>query len=132
MDSDDFTLLISLLRAEAENDDALDYIEYNDGYSFMVTKMTGKDLIGLSVQNRIVTRKDDADYFEAVIFLSRNAPEELPDDEDALDSLMEKGMTIWREVISASTCLSLLYLGSDLISGFRIACRAYELAKKNG
>lgn len=130
MDSDDFTLLISLLRAEAENDDALDYIEYNDGYSFMVTKMTGKDLIGLSVQNRIVTRKDDANYFEAVIFLSRNAPEELPDDENALDSLMEESKSIWRKIISASTGLSLLNLGSNLISGFRIACRAYELASK--
>lgn len=132
MDSDDFTLLVSLLRAEAENDDTLDFVEYNDGYSFMVTKRTGKDLIGLSIQNRIVTRKDDNDYFEAVVFLSRDAPKELPDDEDALDSLMERGKTIWREVISASTYLSLLNLSSDLISGFRIACRAYELAKRNG
>lgn len=90
MDTDDFSLLISLLRAEAENDDALDYVEYKDGYSFMVTKRTGKNLLGLSIQNRIVTRKDDADYFEAVIFLSRNASEELPDDEDALDSLLWK------------------------------------------
>ena len=132
MDTDDFSLLSSLLRAEAENDDALGCIEYNDGYSFIVAKRTGKDLICLSVQNRIVTRKDDNDYFEAVIFLSRNASEELPDDEDALDSLMEEGKTIWREVISASTRLSLLNLSSDLISGFRIACRAYELAKRNG
>ena len=130
MDTDDFTLLTSLLRAEAENDNALDFVEYNDGYSFMVTKKTGKDLIGLSVQNRIVTRKDDSDYFEAVIFLSWNASEELPDDEDVLDSIMEEGKTIWREVISASTCLSMLNLGSDLISGFRIACRAYELTIK--
>lgn len=130
MDTDDFALLISLLRAEAENDNALDYVEYNDGYSFMVTKRTGKNLIGLSIQNRIVTREDDADYFEAVIFLSRNAPEELPDDDDELDSLMERGKPIWREVISASTCLSLLNLSSDLISGFRIACRAYELTIK--
>lgn len=130
MDTDDFSLLISLLRAEAENDDALDYIEYNDGYSFMVTKRTGKDLLGLSMQNRIVTRKDDSDYFEAAIFLSRNTQEELPDDEDKLKSLMEAGRTIWREVISASTCLSMLNLSSDLISGFRIACRAYELASK--
>ena len=130
MDTDDFTLLTSLLRAEAENDNALDYIEYNNGYSFIVAKETGKDLIGLSVQNRIVTRKDDSDYFEAVIFLSRNASEELPDDEDALDSIVGEGKTIWREVISASTCLSLLNLSSDLISGFRIACKAYELASK--
>ena len=130
MDRDDFSLLISLLSAEAENDDALDYIKYNDGYSFIVAKKTGKNLLGLSIQNRIVTRKDDADYFEAVIFLSRNASEELPDDEDALDSIMEEGKTIWREVISASTCLSLLNLSSDLIQGFRIACRAYELASK--
>ncbi len=132
MDTDDFTLLTSLLRAEAENDNALDYIEYNNGYSFIVAKETGKDLIGLSVQNRIVTRKDDSDYFEAVIFLSRNASEELPDEEDALYSIIEEGKTIWSEVISASTCLSMLNLGSDLISEFRIAYRAYELAKKNG
>lgn len=128
----DFDLFSSIFRAAAENEDAFDYASYHDSYAFVVTKKTGKDLIGISIANRATDNKNDDDYFEAVIFLSENAPKRLPDDEDEIEAIVNRGWIIWDDIVSVSTSLSLQNLGMDLLSGFRIACRALELGKKEG
>ena len=55
----DFDLFSSIFRAAAENEDAFDYASYHDGYAFVVTKKTGKDLIGISIANRATDSKND-------------------------------------------------------------------------
>ena len=130
MNTNDFSLLCRFLAAEADNDDKLSCIEYNDGYSLLLYRRIGMGMVLLSINNLSVDPSDGIEYVDISLSLVEDALDVFPDDEDEIDGLFANGKYILHLIESPDSYTSLQNMSSSYLMLLGTAHRTMCLCRR--
>lgn len=131
MNTNDFSLLRRFLAAEADNDNKLGCVEYDDGYSLLLyRRVGGTGLVLLSIHNLSSEPSDGIEYVDISLSLIEDAPDEFPADEDELDELLANGKNIIHLIESPDSYTSLQNMSAAYLILLDTAYRAMCLCNR--